>query len=305
MRNPSTITRRGFTLLELLVVIAIIGVLIALLVPAVQRVRVAAAHMSCLNNMKQVGLALHNYHDAVKAFPPGYASGVDSAGNDTGPGWGWASFILPQVEQAPLFKMIDFNQGIEAAVNAGARTKVVPVYMCPGDISQPTWTATRFDLSGTPITTICDVASANYIGVFGTTEPGVEGDGVFYRNSSTRLGDITDGTSTTFLIGERSHKLCQVTWTGAVTGANIFPPPGSTAPPIVDNASGMVLGHTGDGNGPGAPNSYVNQFSSQHGLGANFCFADGHVTFISLGIDYNVYRALSTRGGGESVSEDF
>src|SRR5881227_990333 len=103
----------GFTLIELLVVIAIIAVLIGLLLPAVQKVREAAARANCTNNLKQIGIGLHNYHDTAKAFPPGYASNFDSAGNDTGPGWGWASFLVPQMEQAALYGTIQFSQPIE------------------------------------------------------------------------------------------------------------------------------------------------------------------------------------------------
>src|SRR5262249_54867509 len=96
--------RGGFTLVELLVVIAIIAVLIGLLLPAVQKVREAAARTQCQNNLRQIGLALHNYHLTSRCFPPGYVSGRDDAGKDSGPGWGWAAFLLPQLEQEALYK---------------------------------------------------------------------------------------------------------------------------------------------------------------------------------------------------------
>src|SRR5687768_5704079 len=102
--------RRGFTLIELLVVIAIIAVLIGLLLPAVQKVREAAARTQCINNLKQVGIALQAFHDGNGNFPPGYVSGVDANGDDTGPGWGWAALILPYVEADPLYSRIDRNQ---------------------------------------------------------------------------------------------------------------------------------------------------------------------------------------------------
>lgn len=293
------------TLIELLVAIAIIGVLIGMLLPAVQKVREIANRTSCTNNLKQIGLALQSYHETAGSFPPGYVSGVDSSGNDTGPGWGWAAFILPQMEQEATYKAIAFDQPIEAPVNSGARLTLMKSFLCPADVVRPAWSAVKHDLAGNPVATICDVASANFIAVFGTTEPGVDGDGVFFRNSKIAIRDITDGTSRTIIVGERSHKLCDATWVGAVTNANLFPPPGSPAPPVVDNSSGMILGHTGDGNGPGASGSFVNQFYSRHGQGVNFLFGDGHVEFLNAAMDYRVYKALSTRAGSEQVGGDY
>src|SRR5262245_36548172 len=184
MRSPN---RRGFTLIELLVVIAIIAILVGLLVPAVQAVREAAARTQCTNNLKQIGLALQNYHDSARSFPPGYRSNFDVGGNDTGPGWGWASFILPHMEQQPLFASIRFDLPIEDPANSAARVTPLKVYRCPSDTPPSTWTATKYNTGGTPAGSICDVAAANYVGVYGTGEPGVDGDGIFYRNSAIRI----------------------------------------------------------------------------------------------------------------------
>lgn len=298
----------GFTLVELLVVISIIGILIGLLLPAVQAAREAARRMQCSNNLKQVGLALHNYHDSRAAFPSGYITETDAGGNEIGPGWGWASMILPELEQAPLFERIHFSSPIEAPVNGFARIQSVATFICPSDASPRVWTTKRRSLStGELIGVICDVASANYVGVFGTSEPGVGGDGIFSRNVAIKIRDITDGTSSTLMVGERSFRLGEATWTGAVTGA-VITADGSdgvgAGPP--EPASGLILGHSGDGNSPGDRRSHANQFYSLHaGGGAHFLFCDGHVAFLSRSIDYRVYQALTTRAGGELIGSDF
>jgi prepilin-type processing-associated H-X9-DG protein/prepilin-type N-terminal cleavage/methylation domain-containing protein len=292
--------RVGFTLIELLVVIAIIAVLIGLLLPAIQKVREAAARGKCANNLKQIGLALHHYHDIHQAFPPGYVSAVSSTGDDAGPGWGWAAHILPQMEQSALYSYIRFDKPIEDAANADARRTPVPAYLCPFDDVPPTWMATRYDLSGNPLRQIVDVASANYVGVYGRTEPGVDGDGIFYRNSKVTFQDITDGTAQTLLVGERSVRLGPATWAGAVTGANVYAP---QTGPQVEDGSGMVLGQAN--HPPRSPACEVNEFAGPHGAGANFAFADGHVAFIPATIDQKVYHALASRADGEVVPEGF
>ncbi len=302
--NRGNPIQRGFTLIELLVVIAIIAVLIALLLPAVQQAREAARRTQCRNNLKQIGLALQNYHDTHQTFPPGYISRWDSSGNDTGPGWGWAAFILPQIEQQNLNNLIQFNQLIEDPTNGNVRITPIKSFLCPSDPTQQTWTAKKYDISGNTLATICQVASANYVAVFGTTEPGVDGNGTFFRNSRIRIADITDGTSHTMCVGERSFRLGPTTWTGVVTSAILYPEAGSMALNILNNASGMTLGHTGDQNLPNARYSLQNQFSSLHTGGAHFLFGDGHVTFLSQSMDYGVYNALSTRQGSE-ITGDF
>lgn len=294
--------RCGFTLIELLVVIAIIAVLVALILPAVQQAREAARRGHCKNNLKQIGLALQNYHGSRNTLPPGYVSAYDASGTDTGPGWGWGVMILPELDQAPLQTGITFVQPIEAASNAAPRIVKLPVFLCPSDTVQSPWNAVTRDALGNPTSTICQVSASNYIGVFGVREPGIDGDGVFYRNSFVGIRDITDGTSTTMLVGERSQRWCEATWVGAVTNAQIFPPPGSPAVPFVENAAGMILGHTFEGP-PNTPGLECNDFSSQHTGGAHFVFADGHVQFVSTSINKLVFRALSTRAGGETIGD--
>jgi prepilin-type processing-associated H-X9-DG protein len=150
------------------------------------------------------------------------------------------------------------------------------------------------------------VASGNYLGVFGISEPGVDGEGIFFRNSKVRIADITDGTSQTLMVGERSFRWCQATWVGAVTNASMVPPPRSPAQPGEWNGSGFVLGHTFEGSGgPGSPGTEANGFASPHIQGSNFLFADGHVQLLRVSMDHQVYKALSTRAAGDGVGGDF
>lgn len=300
MRN-----RRGFTLVEVLVVIAVIGILIALLLPALQMARAAARRTQCANNLKQLGLALHTYHNNQQSFPPGYISAFLPSGDDTGPGWGWAAMMLPQLEQNPIYSVIDFNLPIDHATN-GVRVAVIPSYLCPADDVRTSWKAMRRTADGTPTEQICEVAPSNYVGMFGTTEPGVDGDGIFFRNSAIGFKQIKDGASQTIALGERSHELGEATWAGAVTGAVLYSSgDDGVGRKRVEHGSGMVLGHAGERKPPGDPNSDVNQFHSRHGDGVNFMFADGHVTFLTTSTDYQTYQALATRAGREKVSGEY
>ena len=293
---------RGFTLIELLVVIAIIAILIALLLPAVQQAREAARRSQCVNNLKQIGLSLQNYHDTNQRFPPGYISTFNNAGTDLGPGWGWAARILPFIEQDTLFRTIRLDQPIEAATNAKPRLTSIKVYLCPTDTIRERWTASTHDSLGNVTGTVCDVASANYVGNFGISEPGIDGEGLFFRNSDVAMRDIKDGTSTTMAVGERSQRWCEATWVGAVTNASLFPSSTSPALPFVQNASNMTLSHTFEGP-PNAIGLECNNFNSLHSGGANFVFADGHVQFVGQSLDRFIFRRLSTRNGRETIGE--
>jgi prepilin-type N-terminal cleavage/methylation domain-containing protein/prepilin-type processing-associated H-X9-DG protein len=302
MSRTITIRNRAFTLIELLVVIAVIAVLIALLLPAVQQAREAARRTQCKNNLKQIGVALHSYADLQGTLPPGYVSNFTSTGDDLGAGWGWAGMLMPQLDQIPVFQAINFSSGIESAVNASIRIKTFPVLLCPSDDALARWPAKTYDpATGIPHNLICEVGSSNFVGMYGVSEPGVDGEGVFFRNSKVLLRDITDGLSQTIAVGERSHRLGEATWTGSVTGALLAGDPSDGVGQIVpEHGSGMVLGHAGENRGPGDPRSDANMFYSRHsGGGVQFLFADGHVSYLSPSFDYHTYLALATRAGGE------
>ncbi|HZZ28356.1 MAG TPA: DUF1559 domain-containing protein [Pirellulales bacterium] len=296
--------RRAVTIVELLVVIAIIGVLVALLLPAVQSARDSSRRLQCASNLKQIGLALLNYETANKHFPPGYVSSYDNEGNDTGPGWGWCSFILPQMEENAIYQTIHFDLPIENPNNA-ARVANIKSFFCPTDDTPRVWAAKSRDASGNPIATVCEVAAANYVAMYGTTEPGVDGDGMYFRNSKLSLKDVTDGSSKTVAAGERAHQLGNATWVGSVTGTSLFPDNGEVARPETEASAGMVLGQAGEGVGPGAPGSDVNQFYSLHAAGANFVFVDAHVNFLPASMDEKIFKALTTRAGGEIISVNY
>ena len=313
--------RRGFTLIELLVVIAIIAVLISLLLPAVQSAREAARRAQCLNNMKQIGLALHTYHETHGVFPPGYVSNYrrdagdeGTAEDDIGPGWGWASQILPQLEQSPIHNAINFSLTMTYAANETAQLTRITAYLCPSDFT-PSKVPVR-DESNTQ--TIYTVGTSNYVGVYGVGEIGEapgRGNGVFFRNSRVGVSQMMDGTSNTFMVGERSHNLSYATWTGRSVGGWLFTTAsfeGGTNKfnPEPEESFCMILGpiEFEDADGlprtPNYPAAHVEDYWSRHPGGVNFLFGDGSVRFIKNSISKQVYGSLATRNGGEVISSD-
>lgn len=298
--------RRAFTLIELLVVIAIIAVLIGLLLPAVQKVREAASRLKCTNNLKQIGVAMHGYHSRMDRFPDGYTSGAPVRnGEGTGPGWGWAAQLLPDLEQDNVAKSINYNLDIANSFNAAARVQVLPVFLCPSDSPG----VTNFNSVSAGGSTICSVAFANYVGVGGTFEVTAypdTGNGVLYRNSRIKVLGITDGTSSTLMVGERTFKKSpQTTWVGAVTGSTnppLNPANDSEGPPT------LCLTNTGtaaDGRVPNNPLDHVEDTNSNHTQGVNFLFCDGSVRPIQNTISPATWEALGTRAGGEVVGADY
>jgi prepilin-type N-terminal cleavage/methylation domain-containing protein/prepilin-type processing-associated H-X9-DG protein len=292
-------SRRAFTLIELLVVIAIVGILIGLLLPAVQRVRESAARTQCQNNLKQMGLACHSYHDSQGGFPPGYLATVPYP--DTASGWGWGAFLLPYLEQAPLYAQLNFNLPLEK--QAGIQT-VLKVFLCPSD--QPP--LSPFAVSDATLTTVAVAAPSSYAATVGSDASEIDdltGNGVFYRNSKTRISDITDGTSQTVMIGDRAWSDTQGIWAGAPSGAITRPGPRNPWQLATAPAQGLVLVHNNWINIRTDADGGLDDFSSNHIGGVNLLFADGSVRFMrSITVDGQEHRdfwAMGTRAGDDVI----
>ncbi len=267
-------SRPAFTLIELLVVIAIIAVLIGLLVPAVQQVREASNRASCENNLKQLGLALHNYHDTYKKFPPGSTGNGGTAAAPV-PAYGWVVFILPYMDQDPLNKRISPNtRTLQQVFNSdvAALQFAVPTLICPSDASTELNANRPFTLavSGQSIKT----SISNYPGNAGNAGT----DGVLFPNSKIRITDIRDGTSNTMLVGERdsSNSRYAANWVGRSAEAEVV-----NIYALVGYAEyRMMDGYSTSGSFP------ARAYGSKHINGANFCLCDGSVRFIDTSVQW-------------------
>jgi prepilin-type N-terminal cleavage/methylation domain-containing protein/prepilin-type processing-associated H-X9-DG protein len=312
-KDFSMTTRRAFTLIELLVVIAIIGILIALLLPAVQKVREAASRMQCTNNLKQLGLALHNHHDALGYFP---------AGRDPWPNpFSAQSRLLPFVEQENLQHLVDFNQPTSTGVNLTAAQTPIKLLICPSDPAGGRIPGSQY-------------AGNNYAGNVGTGVNNGDyttGDGIFLLNNRIGFRDISDGTSNTaafseIILGSGTTR----TGPTAPDRRHFIQLPGSTVttPEACTPGSDTTwAGNRGDRwiNGGylstlynhyylpnttsnfdciNAANNYgLTTARSMHANGVNLLLCDGSVRFLANGITLATWRALGTRAGGEVVGD--
>ena len=321
MTAPLAAPRRGFTLVELLVVIAIIGTLVGLLLPAVQKIRSAAARISCGNNLKQIGLALHNYHDSRGYVPPAYRfdgpassgaagtrkfdhGGLPVTATPEDPGWGWAAYLLPFIEQDALWRQIDFSLPVERPSFTDVRNTILSIYTCPSD--RMTGIYSILTPQGTELAT---AATNSYTACYGAeglllTQPD-QGNGVFFRASRVRMGDITDGLSNTLAIGERGAFFVQSPWAGVMTHGTVRTTPGA---PVflaqVHSPPDMVMARIGR-KPLNSPYSEPYDFFSPHEQIAQFAFADGSVHALKITTPISSLQGWATRAGQEIVNEDY
>jgi prepilin-type N-terminal cleavage/methylation domain-containing protein/prepilin-type processing-associated H-X9-DG protein len=318
LRPSTTAWRRGFTLIELLVVIAIIAVLIGLLLPAVQKVREVANRMSCANNLKQLGLAMHDYHDTQRAFPPAY---VNKGGSWLNSGFpfthGWAPFILPYIEQQPLYNLYRWDLPQYAPENEPVIATHLSIFQCPSAPEQ-----NRYNLFGPFAFFGTKGACGDYVIALGVdpilaqlgwvdsvgdyrgalTNTPTPAQGLSLNPTGTRFTDIMDGTSTTLLLTEDAGR--PRVWQAAKAGPDQVLPGG----PWNHFKGDIILqGSTEDGTaklGPCALNCTNDaEVYAFHTGGANAVFVDGHVQFLKVGMDIRILARLITRAGGEVVSD--
>jgi len=308
--------RPAFTLVELLVVIGIIGLLVALLLPAIQAAREAARRMKCQNHLKQIGLALHNYHDTHKRFPPGtvakrwrrvgsvycFLHPAPGTSNSVVTDYlGWRCRILPFLEQETVYDQIDFNNGCLHQSEGGDPSQnhnwevaknAIPVYVCPSE----SWTPRDPD----------DYGACHYFGnggkfdgnwssACGGAPSSLQYDsGIFWVNSNRQLGDVIDGTTNTVLVGEIAHLSIAGMW---MHGGR-------------SNGFGSnIRTYTGDAFRPAekpmnlpdqrVPGNWTRSFGSRHPGGANFVFCDGKVQFFDESMDFDTYLDMFSCNGGE------
>lgn len=287
MSQSSGTHRNGFTLVELLVVIAIIGILIALLLPAVQAAREAARRMACSNHLKQLALACHTYHDTHGRFPP---SMIFDADPQLSRYWSWSVQVLPQLELSSLYDQMNLNiNGLyspSAAINEPYVSILLPTMQCPSD--------PHAGLFNDPSLILQTFATTNYLGCRGSKRFPFAGNGVFpERNRAIRIAEVIDGTSSTLLIGERPAQASKVSpWWAVGSGYDNH----GLGDQVMDSSEGLFRGANN------SPSADARHWWSFHPGGAEFSLCDGSTRFFSESIDHNTLLHLSTRDRGEPVN---
>lgn len=278
---PAFHKRKAFTLIELMVVIAIVGLLASLVVPAVQRARESARRASCTNNLKQIGLALQNYHGSHNVFPSGWVENDEAyppAPRTANNGFGWGAMILPDLGEQILHGQLNFNAGISgsngaARANERAIGSKLKIFRCPSDVGPDTWN----NMHGGGSVLCADQGTSNYLGSFGPNHwegdgRSLPGDGVFFRNSAIAFRELRDGDSVTLMAGERAWKKVP---SGDPPGGDSYwgGTPDNQGADVVSTTIARINsdGHSG--------------YGSLHSHGAMFLFCDGSVKFLNENID--------------------
>lgn len=320
-------TRCGFTLVELLVAIAIVGTLVGLLLPAVQTAREAARRSGCGANLRQLGLAILSHESSRRRLPAGYVtdtgrSPVDPHSRDRPPGTGWGLLIAPYLEESALAD--GFRPAAGIGVGAIENRPVVsaspPIFRCPSD-GGPRTPFEVLDESGARHGTGAILGRSSYVASVGQTDPWADpleswegrANGPLYRNSWLAVSRIRDGLSKTVFLGEHSQRVSQKSWAGTLPGAASHPSPTFAAlvGSVPDQAATLLLVHSGPAadeadviHPPNDPLAHVDQMFSDHRGGGNVAFGDGAVRFIAETINLDVWAAMSSIAGGETVAGD-
>jgi type II secretory pathway pseudopilin PulG len=304
-------------LIELLVVLAIIGMLAGLILPAVQKIREAAARTQCVNHLKQLGVALHGHHDSLGHFPSGYEADWNDPGRDPdtwdGPnGWAWGAQLLPYLEENTLHTQIDWSKPCWDPVNIQATRATIKVFTNP----QARNARGLFEVRDSDGNVLATFGVTHFVANCGHDEPwgydhmgdqSAVANGPFYRNSRVRIAEVLDGMANTVFLGEHAD-ISNKTWVGVVPGAEVCPIDATRFPATeCDRAATLVLAHSGPApsepgviHPPGFPTCHVCQmYGPWSSPGGNVLFGDGRVQFIAATINLDTWAALTSIRNGD------